>query len=1304
MLSSYFKAAKSRIPHTIPNLPRPDQSSKMEANPDINASTAAPVADMVHQTAADGEMDTPTAPNQASNMTVETEGTSATLPSIMDTQGAAEGLFIAPVGPEIAEETVVSPQASFLLEAANQSAHQATPMETDTVDGEVMSDALVDNTGDEDIGDALLQHPEETSRASEDVGTALLESVNESSHTPSLAAETYTSDAEQPTADQSMVSSDDMVLSAVPSGADDAEGIVPVNGHSEHNNSLYRYRPSADIPEFRGRSKSASVQCGDHYTYMANWPPQDPPKCDLGLRTDVFPPKDAPIHVWIQAYALRWGVWSAEVKDDAKRAQLLDVVGEKMKAAWETAIIEGHYVRPRETIVDMTYTRADGDGQDSQDKRGRKRAQSPTRLPAGFAHEGKDPFAITNGELAHHQITMDMIKARVEARDYEDAELLLDDVLGNLPDGRERLVERDWSATYHPSVRGRNLLMYSLWVVQDARSNVFKLNNLMKHFAKEQQKKNTISRIEIYQEREAQHLALATELQRRQATEQDAADEDNMETDPVDLTSDTDSNEAGSGEDSLSQTRQVTEALILSLAREVITANNEQALLDCFTTRNLRGEDFAAGGSFTVDINDKFQAASATLGNIYSGIEHVLRFRRAMKGRQPSEMIKMGHDARLIKDQIDKARGRLRQILKDDLQLTVVGTLETEGTPSGSDENEPVRDSEVYQDAQEFSNEVSNDQSQSTPGVNGPPGHNLYPQDAAANNTAGTLHGLGINTNASAQAQAPHANSMMPPATTGSSLATSTPPQPPPMTASASPTPAQSSAPLSGSSTSSSQMQTDLKQSYIDELWVPFLKKALADQGLPPISEPITIWPQIKDIMTQLGFSAEERNEQLRRFKSGYDTYVESKGIARPTNGPSQSPTPSVVAPSPALSHASLRSNAPPSYPTDAEILAAIPPQGIHGRHLMQVFDKRVSQHAPQFYQTVQRLALIHPQTHMVYQKQQVPSVSRQYNTLPPPPARGPTPQSQDVSHTTQMLPPAQARPGIVKLRYPPQHSSPSLPHQDESQMPPELQTTTVEGSRGFSFRHLPHATLEQRKRMDEAVGDYITKTCKARKKNPFGQYITFRDPNEPNGPIILHGFWDNQDGTRPAGSEWFFDGEEVPANWDMERGVLVGAGDGAGEDAYSSMAVGQARPKIKLNVGGQRQEEMGTGRQNAQGASSLDYYANYGVAPGSQQMSAAMQRGRGRGQTATAYQPSYGMGSIDPAQLSVPHVQSDLGGYGQGQVYAQGQGQGQATGAKKGTKRGGSGSRGGAKKKRRKNVQFEDQDDSGDYDPSRDF
>ena len=284
------------------------------------------------------------------------------------------------------------------------------------------------------------------------------------------------------------------------------------------------------------RPKSAPLVCGRHYIYSANWPPIKSTTCahdcSFNQRNDVYPPADAPLHVWIQAYALRWATWASSIEDPARRAELLDKVTERMRESWDTAIKEDYYPRPKGmTIVNESNT--------TQAKRSRKRALSFSQLPAGFAFENNDKYGVTNGELATYNLSMDQIKDRAKKEDFVEGEKRMQEIMNNLPNKREEITIRDWSSCSVPSVIGRNLLMYCFYVVQESRKDVRKLTTLIQGFKRDQQIRITEKRISIHTERELQHMALATEIALQEPSnldnegeledQENVADEDTVE-------------------------------------------------------------------------------------------------------------------------------------------------------------------------------------------------------------------------------------------------------------------------------------------------------------------------------------------------------------------------------------------------------------------------------------------------------------------------------------------------------------------------------------------------------------------------------------------------------------------------------------------------------------------------------------------------------------------------------------------------------------------------------------------------------
>lgn len=972
------------------------------------------------------------------------------------------------------------------------------------------------------------------------------------------------------------------------------------------------------------RARSEEPVSTRDYSFAASWPPSEPPSSELAQRIDLFPPKDAPLHVWMQAYALRWGTWTAEIKDDVKRQQILNTVADKMKAAWDTGISEGYYARP--TTDSSTGQNDDSDGQ----HKSRKRALSFSKQSAGFAYDGgKDKLAITNGELAEHGLTFDQIKARVESGDYDAGELRLQEVFEAL--GREHIKQSDWSINkLYPVIHGRNLLMYALFVVQDTRTSLQRLRNLYKSFTRDNQRRNTQARIDAACEREYQHLALATEL-----TLKDPQRKASSSDDTVDLTSE--AGEAASEEIDTDTSEieiaqvDVGEQIITELAQEVLSVTNggEAAILNAYASRKLQQKDFGNAG-LDVGDNEQFKQARSLLGHMLSFVTAASGLKQKSRSQNPGEAIRIGHDIRLTMVKFGQTAQALHKCLSGKINVA-----------------EPVY-LRIHQQLQAQAQKNAMLQQAQLPKVNNPAAAPA-PAEPASNSTPIRQRPAPLNVT-------PPSTIAPPPSPRAPVKQAVIMPSPPvPEQNQARPLPL-TPAPV----TNDPATEAAAKKAYINESWVPMLNKALGGIGKGPVPDGLDSWPKIKKILEESGYTTEERNNMLKQFKSGFDTWCEHKGI-RNSKSSTESPTPSILAttkpatpppasPSPRLATAS---STMPNWPSNAEIIAAIPPDGIAAHALVKQFGPRIGNQTGYFMRTLQSLSDFDPPTYTAYPKAPTPSQSRQYNTLPP------------NSHLSQSQAP---NPRSLTLKFRPQSV-------DESLFPDEFKSTEVNSSRGFFFRHLPHATLEQRQSMDERIDEYITETKKSRKKNA-GQYITFKDPDSPNAGPVAHGFWELKGGERPAESEWFFAGEGVPESWSL-------SGD---EEKV------QGGLKLKLKVGNANGHGHGQGHGQGQSQTGMvNGRARMGAEQGDYNVMPPDYPPTGYGRGRTGYPQT-----VAPAQLSAyqpaDRFMVDAMAHG-------GQGDG-GQGGERGTKRGVSGSGGGKGRKKRKLVD----DDDDEYRPDQEY
>lgn len=1081
---------------------------------------------------------------------------------------------------------------------------------------------------------------------------------------------------------------------------------------------LAKYRVTDEEWPPKKRTASVPPRCGDHYSYLANWPPQQPPKCDFGSRVDVFPQRDAPLHLHVQAYALRWGFWAAGIEDVSVRQHVLDTVADKMRDAWENAIGDNYYLRPVAQLDDSD-NRNDGE---EKAKRGRKRAVSPSKQPAGFVTQIKDNLAVTNGELAQHNLTMEMINKRVQDRDFEAGEQKLDEVLEVL--GRDRLVVKDWSkAGPSGSVRGRNLLMYSLYVVLECRYERRKLNNLLASFTRELQKRNTRVRIQDCQEREFQHMALVTELELAQREEQstvESVEQREMGTEAVDLLShaeeeDDDDDDDDDGEDgdeddgesdndiivespvSVAEVTETDENLILEVARSVLSANSPEGLYAAFGQHKTNQASFNMETGLRTGNNQNLLVGKSILGEILGAVTHLISLQQMMQRQQnPSERLKMQHDAGFSSQRILQARDRLAKTLG----------IEYKGSASIDTKSQSLDANQASSTPQ--SSEAVTTQVYGLPenvGTSDHAGNAAQEVDFASRSDSlarSTMHAP----NMPSQPVVSHGSSPMPQnVSVAGNLGQQTRAPPEVMPQYQQGQPIISQTPLSDSTEDAAA-----KRVYIDEKWRPWLNSELAKRGQPPYQGIISDWTQLRDMIGHLGFTTADRNILLRQFKAQFDQWSKRRAATHQLN---------LTAPSPVLSQTNLSPKAqpashnspPPGWPSDREVMACIPPSGIHGTNLLRMFQDRVGQYVVQFRQLVERIAFM-DQAFMVYPSQQHAAAALQRanaylaaNSGPTGPTPG-APAKRRQTGTSPMQPPA-ATPNkphqIVKLKMPQENAAHLPPAQDESSFPEEYKSTEVNTTRGFSFRFLPHSTLEQRRTLDDLVADYVDKTARGRKKNYYGTYITFKDPRDENGPPVAHGFWNFKDGTKPEGSEWFFKGEDVPANRMPKLGLGVSEENNISEnqqnaqyrDVYDTEKGQRVRIKFAAPTQGQNQ-----GFNRAQPQQVYNTYppghdqrfppantrSSYS-APNNQSAPSTVhpsQLTRNQGQ-ASSYARGYLDGNDDNNQESVQP--------------------GNATTKKKGTKRAGSATGGGrgSKGKRRKKDVFGDDEDDEDYVPGAD-
>jgi hypothetical protein len=120
---------------------------------------------------------------------------------------------------------------------------------------------------------------------------------------------------------------------------------------------------------------------------------------------------------------------------------------------------------------------------------------------------------------------------------------------------------------------------------------------------------------------------------------------------------------------------------------------------------------------------------------------------------------------------------------------------------------------------------------------------------------------------------------------------------------------------------------------------------------------------------------------------------------------------------------------------------------------------------------------------------------------------------------------------------------------------PMELTSEKVFVQKGFRYRYTRSSTIAQRRAMDEALDSFV-RGKRLDTNWRFGRYEALCDPKDPQRTTIIHGIWDNKDGSMAEGAEWFYDGNGDcrPPLIEYAGGRVIESSDDGGE--------GEAGPK----------------------------------------------------------------------------------------------------------------------------------------------
>lgn len=830
------------------------------------------------------------------------------------------------------------------------------------------------------------------------------------------------------------------------------------------------------------------------WTISALWPLKDDTADSLETPADLAFVERAPLHVQIQAYMRRWAIWASEIKDEDARRDLFTAISNRVHDSWIYAIDQGYYPKFRAD----PGAEDDADKHEEKARKGRKKVRNPFTQPADFASNSKDPLAITNGELSAVGVTMDMINARVLARNLDRGEVLIDELLTR--NDRDTIEVSDWSATRRiATVRNRNLLVYCLWAVQESRKEITKLEKLRAQFKKGVQIRNTTDRINTCRERINQHLALAVELDGRNTDETGEEDEDEVgEADDCVLVGSGSTHEIDS--DSNASTPHDDKDVLLEVARHLLSASNYEEVVEVFTSREISHKDLETDGlrattPLIVDMKTE-------LGRVLHEIYRVNMLKQKQRhSDEPKEALKIGHELNLSRQKLMQSRQVLHGLLaRASGQSMKTSNTEVVHSPGpsivqSSQSNltpQHIERSETNPFAASPSITISGPkfpQANPSPTANSrrplvldvkPP---LRSTSLQANQSFSTLSSESSRLvpdaiqPTSSDATPPAADMSSPPTQEPLTAKTAMSPSTPTATTSLTGAKTQIHAPKPIGSITSSQRQDHplttiaplqvsgtpghqdranstsqatpellspsniatetqvLKQIYANKVWLPWLKNQYAvrqqqGQQLALLPESLDGWNSIKKCLTDMGAGPTERNSALELFTSKWHQWSQnySNQQARLTQ------TSNLVGLSPQLQH---------GFPSDTEIIQAIPPEGIVAGDLIKLFGTRIADSSNEFGNAVNRVAVYDPRTHMSYGRDITPVASLQ----------------QEVTQQSMVPPPSPARTAEYVLTQTPGEQQGGMPVQAALQMESIGRDMIVPQS--SPLQHFPYPSTE---------------------------------------------------------------------------------------------------------------------------------------------------------------------------------------------------------------------------------------------------
>ena len=297
------------------------------------------------------------------------------------------------------------------------------------------------------------------------------------------------------------------------------QGVVPAGIVTEHTLAKQALAVWKPLPAGSAREwpEYTSVMRNPLHSYNAKW---QIPRAhhhayeQLYVNSEIVPRKDSPVpfHLAVGSYVQRWSLWIMELKDSARRNELMEFAMSRMEGAWRHGCDIGLFGKPLQS--DFGGTGRKGTKRDKNDETSIFEDDIETQpIIEGKCPRSGTNYRLTKKEFSETGASVDAINTRIAARDVAAGETIYNEFLQGLED--DQISTNHWrarTATTAANKLGRDIFVYALHEVQMAKQDIRTLKGFLRDHKTASQKKNTNNRIAEAAARVTHWLAIAIEL------------------------------------------------------------------------------------------------------------------------------------------------------------------------------------------------------------------------------------------------------------------------------------------------------------------------------------------------------------------------------------------------------------------------------------------------------------------------------------------------------------------------------------------------------------------------------------------------------------------------------------------------------------------------------------------------------------------------------------------------------------------------------------------------------------------------